>query len=469
MRNFLSTRADLSWSNGAPVRGAIIVSVILTSAGVALTAADQILGLSVIALAGIGVARIVFGNPALGVLMIIPASVFVTYGLAAGNSTSVGSNLLLVIALTAIWLINGARNGFKDLLPKSGTVAPILALCAIAVLALAFGRLPWFAFAGQAPLTAQLGGLATFLLSAAVFLLAATQIRSVGDLGWLTWILIVVGALVVASSIFRGLLSPIQGLIARGSTGSLFWTWLAAMAFSQVVGNARLRRSIKIVLLMVIAGIFQTHFLGTSSWVSGWLPPLVAMIVIVWVRSLKLGAGLTVAGFAMIIAAFQERVAEVISSNQYSLLTRLEAWKIAGEILQVNPVLGLGPANYYWYAHLFPILGYSVQFSSHNNYVDIVAQTGLLGLMAFIWFAVAMFFLAHRLLSVADDGFERAYVLGVIGGLFATLVSGMLGDWVIPFVYNVGLTGMRASLIGWLFLGGLVALDQIHRTANFES
>ena len=41
------------------------------------------------------------------------------------------------------------------------------------------------------------------------------------------------------------------------------------------------------------------------------------------------------------------------------------------------------------------------------------------------------------------------------------LVAGMLGDWVIPFVYNVGLKGFRASVLGWIFLGGLVALQHI--------
>ena len=33
---------------------------------------------------------------------------------------------------------------------------------------------------------------------------------------------------------------------------------------------------------------------------------------------------------------------------------------------------------------------------------------------------------------------------------------------VIPFVYNVGLKGFRASVLGWIFLGGLVAIQYIH-------
>jgi hypothetical protein len=36
----------------------------------------------------------------------------------------------------------------------------------------------------------------------------------------------------------------------------------------------------------------------------------------------------------------------------------------------------------------------------------------------------------------------------------------------LPFVYNIGLAGFRASVLGWLFLGGLVSLEQMSRGAE---
>ena len=59
-------------------------------------------------------------------------------------------------------------------------------------------------------------------------------------------------------------------------------------------------------------------------------------------------------------------------------------------------------------------------------------------------------------------GFAQAYVYGALGGLAGTLAAGALGDWVLPFFYNIGMTGFRASILGWLFLGGLVALEQMY-------
>ena len=68
--------------------------------------------------------------------------------------------------------------------------------------------------------------------------------------------------------------------------------------------------------------------------------------------------------------------------------------------------------------------------------------------------------------SRVPEGFAKAYVYGALGGLAGMLVAGMLGDWVLPFVYNIGFAGFRASVLGWIFLGGLVALEQMTRTAG---
>jgi O-antigen ligase len=132
------------------------------------------------------------------------------------------------------------------------------------------------------------------------------------------------------------------------------------------------------------------------------------------------------------------------------------------EIIKVNPLLGLGPANYYFYTPLYPILGFSVQFNSHNNFVDIVAQIGLLGLACLMWFVVEMVILGWGLMKKVEEDFSRAYVIGVLAGLAGTLVAGMLGDWIFPFVYNIGVRGIHASVIGWIFMGGLVVIQQIH-------
>ena len=151
----------------------------------------------------------------------------------------------------------------------------------------------------------------------------------------------------------------------------------------------------------------------------------------------------------------------IINTDLYSWVTRLEAWRILIEIVKVNPILGLGFGNYYWITPLFPILGWEVSFNSHSQYIDILAQTGILGLMCFLWFLLEVGRLGWRMRDRVPDGFPRAYVYGALGGLAGTLVASALVDWVLPFVYNIGLRGFRASVLVWIFLGGLVSLNQM--------
>jgi hypothetical protein len=41
-------------------------------------------------------------------------------------------------------------------------------------------------------------------------------------------------------------------------------------------------------------------------------------------------------------------------------------------------------------------------------------------------------------------------------------------DWVLPFVYNIGLTGFRASILPWIFMGGLIGVEQMVRQNIIE-
>jgi O-antigen ligase len=154
----------------------------------------------------------------------------------------------------------------------------------------------------------------------------------------------------------------------------------------------------------------------------------------------------------------------VVGTDEYSISTRVDAWLIMAQIIRISPVWGLGFANYYWYTPLFPIRGYAVSFNSHNNYVDIVAQTGFVGLVCLLLFYWQVGWLGWRLREQAPAGFAQAYVYGALGGLAGMVVVGMFGDWVLPFFYNIGLNGFRASMLGWLFLGGLVSIEQMVKT-----
>jgi len=70
--------------------------------------------------------------------------------------------------------------------------------------------------------------------------------------------------------------------------------------------------------------------------------------------------------------------------------------------------------------------------------------------------------LSWNLANKLPDGFARGYSFGVFAGVIGSLVAAFLVDWVLPFVYNIGLTGMRASILPWIFMGGVISLEQLY-------
>jgi len=136
------------------------------------------------------------------------------------------------------------------------------------------------------------------------------------------------------------------------------------------------------------------------------------------------------------------------------------------EVTLRNPITGLGPAAYRAYARTKPIYIQGAYYfvpwiSSHNNYVDLFSHVGLLGLGLLTWFSVALARLGLRLRAHFTEGFAAGYVNSMLAAGAGALVLMVFADWILPFVYNIGFPGFQASMLVWLFLGGLVALEQM--------
>jgi O-antigen ligase len=237
----------------------------------------------------------------------------------------------------------------------------------------------------------------------------------------------------------------------------MFWIWLVALSFGQALLNRRLHLFWRIVLFGLVLATFYVAYFVAGDWKSGWVPPLVVIVTIIGVRYWR--RLIYLAPLSILPAALLAR--QVIDADQYSYSTRLEAWQIVLEIAKANPITGLGFANYYWYTPLYKIRGWSVQFNSHSQYVDIIAQMGIIGLAIFLWLFWEIGRLGWWLRDRVPGGFAQGYVYGALGGLAGTLMAAALADWLLPFAYNIGFSGFRSSILAWIFLGGLVSLEKI--------
>ena len=424
----------------------------MLSAVLAMMATQRQLTLILYLFLGGGLALAFLRWPSLGLIVASLAGMVVPFSGPSGLNVT----MIVVALLLGIWMLDMVVRQRQIQLVPSRTVWPLFLFLVIAFISFGVGQLNWLSFALHAPMGAQLGGLAIVVLSAGTFLLMANQVQDLSWLSRITWAFLIVGGLLV---LVRSIL-PELGLSTRGlfqQVGTVFFIWLVAIAFSQAAFNGDLHPALRWVLGgLVLATLYILFFLKFDD-KAGWMSSFVCIAVIIGARSWR--AGMALVPIAALAAIYLWT--GVVATDEYSISTRFDAWLIMAQIVKISPVLGLGFANYYWYTPLFPIRGYAVSFNSHNNYVDIVAQTGLVGLVCFLWLLWEIARLGWELRKSAPGGFAQAYVYGALGGLAGMVVAGMFGDWVLPFFYNLGLNGYRSSMLGWLFLGGLVSVEQI--------
>ncbi|GMQ79220.1 MAG: O-antigen ligase family protein [Anaerolineae bacterium] len=399
--------------------------------------------------------------PGLGLPALIVASLFVPFAIGTGTETSINATIMLLSGLIGLWLLSVFVKRGQVNFVKSRTFRPLAIFLVVVVVAFFVGQLPWFSFARQtASISAQLGGLFLFFLSAGAFFLVANQVKEIRWLELMTFAFVGLGGLFIAGWLLPGVGSISSRIFQFGAIdGGMFWTWLVALAFSQALINTKLKWGWRFALGITVAATLYVGYFLNSGWKTGYLPPLIVIISIIILRSWRVGLLLVLGGIVVIPFL----ISDAIETDQYSYSTRIEAGLIMGEMIRTSPILGFGPANYYYFTPLFPIRGYAVEFNSHNQYIDIVAQVGFLGLLILFWFLFEVGRLGFQLRKRVQSGFEEAYVYGALGGLAGTLAAGMLADWFLPFVYNVGYTGFRASVLAWIFMGGLVSLEVITR------
>jgi O-antigen ligase len=410
-------------------------------------------------------AWIMYARPELGVALLPAIALLIPFEIGTSTGSPLNAAFLAVPALASQWLLEMAHNRSVRLVPSSTTL-PLVGFIATASLSLLVGYLPWNIFAQLAPLRAELGAWGIMVFSVLAFWLTANRIRSVVWLRRMVWVFLGVGSFYILGRLLGPAAGSLLELFTFGSYGSLYWIWLVVLASGQALFNRDLASHWRFALGILVVATFVVALTGDAqSWTSGWLPALVGLALLVWLRWPR--GALLLGVLAAIMVLFELKAIQylLIGENQYSILTRGAALTIVLEIFKANPLLGVGPANYYYYTPLYPILGYYVRFNSHNNYVDILAQTGLVGMFFFAWFVLATGRVGWRLRQKFDDGFRRGYVNSVLAGLVGCLVAAALGDWLLPFVYNIDINGFRASVLGWLFMGGLVALEQMARAA----
>jgi len=442
--------------------------VLLAAAFLGRRASAQYAGL-IIAACG---AVILLIQPRLGLLAIIAAAMVFPLEFGTGTEVNLNAATLLVPALMAVWILAMAVRRRVRLAPGAAN-RPLLLFLGASLLSLLIGIATWDPMVPRSSnfTLVQLAQWGIFVLSAGAFWLTANLATEEKWLRRMTWALLVIGGTLAIGGQLPGLSRLTDKVTTIAFIRPPFWVLLASLAGGQLLFNRSLRGTAKWGLAAVVLSAFVYAFVEQQEAASNWVSIGIAAALLFWLRFPRLRWPV----FALVVALV---VTGILFPSIYEFAGGDDEWTLSGqsriilsgrviEVTMRNPITGLGPAGYRPYANMTPLryrgaYWLQPQVNSHNNYVDIFSQGGILGLALFAWFAVEIGRLGARLRKRYPSGFAGGYVSGMLATGAASLVLMIFADWILPFVYNIGFPGFQASVLVWLFMGGLVALENMN-------
>jgi O-antigen ligase len=122
--------------------------------------------------------------------------------------------------------------------------------------------------------------------------------------------------------------------------------------------------------------------------------------------------------------AVTERVTMTEQSGglDHSSELRLTLWEDAMQMVDANALAGTG---FNTYAYMHRVLAYE---DTHNFFLKVLVETGVLGLLLFLWFVVTTFRAGYRLFRRSKDPFFASLGLGLAGWVVAAMVANSFGD-----------------------------------------
>jgi putative inorganic carbon (HCO3(-)) transporter len=123
--------------------------------------------------------------------------------------------------------------------------------------------------------------------------------------------------------------------------------------------------------------------------------------------------------------AVRERITMTQSSNgqlEASAEERVKLWEDAKTAIASDPIFGIGYATYQMTAHVDGLR------DTHNWYVKVMVETGIIGMIIVVVLLQQMFSLSYRLFKTAQDPLYRGLGLGLFLACCSCVVANCFGD-----------------------------------------
>lgn len=231
--------------------------------------------------------------------------------------------------------------------------------------------------------------------------------------------------------------------------GSLILLY-TSIAFGQALYSKGRIRVMWVVLFLVFSlGVIMT--LGRESWVGLFL----VVLTMVGFRT-KNWMVLLVPLAALVIFLFTPGATDFFNPSKTYGTDRFHIWSDAIVIWQNSPIFGVGAGNYQFFDRFY---GTDKVGVAHNEYLQVMAEMGIQGLLCLIWIIIVLGKKALKAFNQAKSNLSKAialtylgyYVSIIFGGFFTSifLPSAAAGGGTEPFV---------SSSYRWLLMGLVLSI-----------
>ncbi len=390
-------------------------------------------------------------------LVILIAAAFIPFSLPTGSGSPIVDSLLLSIVFLANWFLRMIIIEKRLHFAPSPVNKPILYFVIITLLSTVWSmvfRDPLVTTWSSFPVV-QIASTIVMVVSPGVLLLVANHVDDLKIFKGMVIIMLIAGAI----GVIRRLGSIDLNLV---NDGGLFTMWVVGLSVSLAFFNEKLDWRWRALLLLLAGAWIYFRFGLQIDWLAGWLSTFAALGIILFMRSWKLLLGVVIVLALVISLNADYYLGEVFESeSEESGQTRLMAWEVNWRVTGKHIFLGTGPAGYAaYYMSYFPTDG----MATHSNYIDVIAQTGIFGLLTCLWFFFGLAWLGYKLclrLRGRHD-FVEALANAAFAGTVGCIVMMGFGDWLFPFAYTQTIAGFDYVVYSWLFMGTLLALDRLY-------
>ena len=251
----------------------------------------------------------------------------------------------------------------------------------------------------------------------------------------------------------------INFFVAAGSSGNRFVLGLlAGLMYLCLLFTYTRAAWLGLLVALVVNGFLLWGFVGLPRL---WLAQATKYAVILaLVFAVLTGIAIRRSAWAM-----GQRFASSFQVKELSNIQRTMTWKGAVGIFRNHPLLGSGLGTFQVYlpqyqSPQFYTTGVTVITDhAHNEFLEVAAETGAIGLGIFLWLAVTCVVVVVKIMRTATEDYWRYLASGLLCGLIAFMIQNLAG---------VTMRWVFGGMFFWLMLGLTAVAERLSQPTTVE-